>query len=163
VVDGEGRPVAGAEVDVWQASPVGLYENQDPNQAEMNLRGKLTTDDEGRFWFRTVMMAGYPIPTEGVVGRLLKAQDRSPFRPAHLHTLIVKQGFKTLISQIYDGADPHLEDDAQFGVTRATIADFVRREGPHPTAGDVAGPWRSLEYVFVLEPGETRLPKPPIA
>lgn len=65
VVDRDGKPIAGAEVDVWHASPVGLYENQDPDQAEMNLRGKLTTNEEGRFWFRTVKMVGYPIPVDG--------------------------------------------------------------------------------------------------
>jgi catechol 1,2-dioxygenase len=88
VLDGAGRPVLGAEVDIWHASPIGLYENQDPEQAEMNLRGKLTTDDEGRFWFSTVKMVGYPIPTDGVVGRMLKTQNRQPKRPAHLHALI---------------------------------------------------------------------------
>src|SRR4051812_35708083 len=62
VIDPEGAPVVGADVDVWHASPVGLYENQDPEQAEMNLRGKFTTDQDGRFWFRSVMMTGYPIP-----------------------------------------------------------------------------------------------------
>src|SRR5271156_318907 len=102
VVDATGKPIAGAEVDVWQASPVGLYENQDKSQADMNLRGKLVTDGEGRFWFRSAMMAGYPIPTDGVVGRLLAAQNRQPFRPAHLHALIVKEGFKALVSQVYN-------------------------------------------------------------
>src|SRR3954447_16016412 len=58
VVDHAGNPVAGAEVDVWHASPVGLYENQDPEQAEMNLRGKFATDTDGRFAFRSVMMVG---------------------------------------------------------------------------------------------------------
>jgi catechol 1,2-dioxygenase len=162
VVDCEGAAVADAEVDVWQASPVGLYENQDPGQADMNLRGKLTTDENGRFWFRSVMMVGYPIPTDGVVGRLLKAQNRHPFRPAHLHALIVKEGFKVLISQVYNSADPRIEDDVQFGVTRATLADFVRHDEPHPTASDIAGPWYSLGYTYVLERGPTVLPKPPI-
>jgi catechol 1,2-dioxygenase len=162
VVDREGNPVSGAEVDVWHASPVGLYENQDPHQADMNLRGKLTTDDEGRFFFRSVMMAGYPIPTDGVVGRLLKAQNRHPFRPAHLHALIVKEGFKALISQVYNSADPHIDDDVQFGVTQATLADFVRRDEPHPTAPDIVGPWYSLDYTYVLERGPTVLPEAPI-
>ena len=162
VVDSQGRPVAGAEVDVWHASPVGLYEQQDPQQAHMNLRGKLTTDEHGRFWFRTVMMVGYPIPTHGVVGRLLAAQNRHPMRPAHLHALIVKEGFKTLISQVYDPADPHIDDDVQFGVTRATIGEFIRHEGPHPNAPDVAGPWYSLDYAYALEDGVSALPKPPI-
>ena len=77
-MDGHGSPIAGAEVDVWHASPVGLYENQDPDQAEMNLRGKFTTDADGRFWFSTVKMVGYPIPVDGVVGRLLKRKDAIP-------------------------------------------------------------------------------------
>ncbi|MEE8626281.1 MULTISPECIES: dioxygenase [Methylobacterium] len=162
VVDGEGRPIAGAEVDVWHASPVGLYENQDPEQAEMNLRGKFTTDEDGRFWFRSVMMIGYPIPTDGVVGRLLAAQGRHPMRPAHLHALIFKPGFKVLISQVYDANDPHIDSDVQFGVTKALVGDFVRHDRPHPDAADVAAPWYALDYTYVMEPGEAVLPRPPI-
>jgi catechol 1,2-dioxygenase len=162
VVDTAGQPIAGAEVDVWHASPVGLYENQDPEQAEMNLRGKFTTDAEGHFWFRSVMMIGYPIPTDGVVGRLLKLQNRHPYRPAHLHALIFKPGFKVLISQVYDPRDPHIESDAQFGVTRALIGDFVRHEEPHPTDAGVATPWFSLDYLYKMEAGEAVLPRPPI-
>jgi catechol 1,2-dioxygenase len=162
VVDSTGNPVAGAEVDVWHASPVGLYENQDPGQADMNLRGKFTTDRDGCFRFRSVMMTGYPIPTDGVVGRLLKQQNRHPYRPAHLHALIFKPGFKVLISQVYDPADPHMESDVQFGVTKALIGDFVRHDEPHPTASDVATPWYSLEYVYRMEAGKAVLPRPPI-
>jgi catechol 1,2-dioxygenase len=161
VVDPDGRPVAGAEVDVWHASPVGLYENQDPEQVDMNLRGKLTTDDDGRFWFRTVRMAGYPIPTDTVVGRMLEVQDRHPFRPAHLHALIYKEGFKTLISQVYDSEDPHLETDVQFGVTRALVGHMARHADPHP-AHDVRTPWYSLEYTFHMQHGVATLPRPPI-
>ncbi|RXT48803.1 dioxygenase [Bradyrhizobium betae] len=162
VVDKDGRPVAGAEVDVWHASPVGLYENQDPDQADMNLRGKFTTDSDGRFAFRSVMMIGYPIPTNGVVGRLLEAQSRHPYRPAHLHALIFKPGFKVLISQVYDPNDPHIDSDVQFGVTRALIGEFVRHETPHPTARDVSTPWYSLGHTYRLEAGEAVLPRAPI-
>ncbi|MBX4992995.1 catechol 1,2-dioxygenase [Rhizobium binae] len=162
VVDRDGKPIAGAEVDVWHASPVGLYENQDPDQAEMNLRGKLTTNEEGRFWFRTVKMVGYPIPVDGVVGRLLKAQGRHPYRPAHLHALIFKRGYKTLISQVFDPSDPNIDSDVQFGVTAALTGNFVRHEQPHPSDADVAGPWFSLDYTYVMEPGEAVLPRPPI-
>ena len=162
VADAAGKPIAGAEVDVWQASPVGLYENQDPEQADMNLRGKFTTDADGRFWFRSVMMVGYPIPTDGVVGRMLKLQNRHPYRPAHLHALVYKPGFKVLISQVYDPNDPHLESDAQFGVTRALIGDFVRHAEPHPTAPGVTAPWYSLDYLYRMEAGEAVLPRAPI-
>ncbi len=162
VVDRAGRPIVGAEVDVWHASPVGLYENQDPEQAEMNLRGKLTTDAEGIFAFRTVKMVGYPIPTNGVVGRLLASQDRHPMRPAHLHALIVKPGFKVLISQVYDPDDPHIDTDVQFGVTKALLGDFVRHDEPHPVQAEIGTPWWSLDYTYVMEPGEAVLPRPPI-
>lgn len=162
VVDAAGKPIAGAEVDIWHASPVGLYENQDPEQAEMNLRGKFTTEADGRFWFRSVMMIGYPIPTDGVVGRLLKLQNRHPYRPAHLHALIFKPGFKVLISQVYDPGDPHIETDAQFGVTRALIGDFVRHEQPHPTDRGIDGPWFSLDYLYTMQAGEAVLPRAPI-
>jgi catechol 1,2-dioxygenase len=162
VEDREGLPIAGAEVDIWHASPVGLYENQDPDQADMNLRGKLTTDGEGRIWFRTVKPTGYPIPTDGVVGRLLRAQDRHPYRPAHIHALVFKEGYKTLTSQIYADDDPYLESDVQFGVTRALVGQFARHDAPHPTEPDVAVPWYTLEHSLVMEPGEARLPRPPI-
>jgi len=162
VVDPAGRPIAGAEVDIWHASPVGLYENQDPGQADMNLRGKFTTDGDGRFWLQTVKMVGYPIPTDGVVGKLLSAQQRHPMRPAHLHALIVKPGYKVLISQVYDPDDPHIDDDVQFGVTRALMGDYVRHDQPHPSGSTASIPWYSLDYTYVMEPGETLLPRPPI-
>ena len=162
VVDEAGRPIARAEIDIWHASPVGLYESQDSSQADMNLRGKFTTDDDGHFWFRTVKMVGYPIPTNGIVGRLLRAQGRHPFRPAHLHALIVKPGYKVLISQVYDPKDPHISTDVQFGVTKALMGDYVRHDEPHPSDPAVTTPWYSLDYTYVMEPGETVLPKPPI-
>ena len=96
----------------------------------MNLRGKFMTDEEGHFGFRSVKPAGYPIPIDGPVGDLVRAGKRHNFRPAHLHFLIFKEGFKTLISQIYVNDDDKLETDVQFGVTRALIGDYVRHDGP---------------------------------
>jgi len=92
--DGNGRPVAGAEVDVWHSSPEGLYENQDPDQAEMNLRGRFISDRAGRFHFRSVKPAGYPIPIDGPVGELVRATRRHNYRPAHLHFMVYKPGFR---------------------------------------------------------------------
>lgn len=161
VKDQQGHPIAGAECDVWHSSPEGYYEQQDPNQADMNLRGKFTTDKDGRFWFRSVKPAGYPIPIDGPTGDLLRAGKRHNFRPAHLHFLIFKQGFKTLISQVYSPDDERLETDCQFGVTRALIGKYIRRTDKAPAA-DVTGEWYSLDQTFVMEPGEAKLPRPPI-
>jgi catechol 1,2-dioxygenase len=162
VTDPQGRPLAGVEVDVWQASPVGLYENQDDGQADMNLRGKFTTDADGRFWFRSVKPAGYPVPTDGPVGDLLRAQRRHPYRPAHLHVLAYKPGFKTLVTQVFVDDDQYLATDVVFGVTRHLIGSYERHDEEAPPAPDVAGPWYTLDYTFVMEPGEAKLPKPPI-
>ncbi len=160
--DVDGNPVEAAEVDVWQSSPEGFYENQDPVQADMNLRGKFLTDIDGRISFRSVKPAGYPIPIDGPVGDLLRAQGRHNMRPAHLHFLAYKPGFKTLISQVYDPTDKHIETDVQFGVTRHLIGNYVRHDAPHPEAADVTPPWYSLEHTFVMERGTARLPRPPI-
>lgn len=152
VRDQAGAPVAGAEVDVWHSSTVGLYENQDPAQADMNLRGRFTTGADGSFSFRSVKPAGYPVPTDGPAGALLAAQGRHNMRPAHLHFLVFKPGFKTIASQVYDPGDPHLETDSQFGVTRALIGSYdLRADGSC-----------SLEFTFVVEPGEARRPMAPI-
>lgn len=159
--DGKGTPIPGVRVDVWQASPSGMYENQDAGQADMNLRGVFETDADGRFRFRSVKPAGYPVPTHGPTGDMLAAQLRHPYRPAHLHVLAYKPGFKTLITQIFVDDDEHLESDVVFGVTRALIGDFRKGEGS-PPAPDVSGEWFSLNYTFVMEPGEAVLPQPPI-
>jgi len=159
VEDGKGHPVAGAEVDVWHSSPEGLYENQDPTQAEMNLRGRFISDAAGRFHFRSVKPAGYPIPIDGPVGELVKATRRHHYRPAHLHFMIYKPGFKTLITQIYAPDDEHIDSDVQFGVTRALIGNYLRHDEPSP---DLAAPWYSLDQRFTLEPGEARRPAAPI-
>jgi catechol 1,2-dioxygenase len=162
VRDSAGRPIAGAEIDVWHSSPEGFYEQQDPTQADMNLRGKFTTGQDGTFAFRSVKPAGYPIPIDGPVGDFVRATRRHHYRPAHLHFLVYKPGFKTLISQVYVNDDERLDSDVQFGVTRALIGNYVRHEnGPAP-ASDVEPPWYSLDYTFPMEPGEARLPKPPI-
>lgn len=162
VRDRDGRPVAGAEVDVWQASPEGFYENQDPQQADMNLRGKFTTDAAGHVAFRSVKPRGYPIPADGVAGALLRAQGRHNLRPAHVHFMIHKAGCKTQFSQVYSSDDPNLETDAQFGVTRALVGQYVLHDGEPAPDADVQGPWYSLDHHFVVEPGEARLPRPPI-
>ncbi|WP_198380948.1 dioxygenase [Roseomonas sp. KE2513] len=155
-----GAPVADARVDVWHSSPEGVYENQDPNMADMNLRGQFRTDAEGRFRFTSVKPAGYPVPTDGPTGDLLRAQGRHPFRPAHLHFLIHKPGLKTLITQVFVDDDEHLESDVVFGVTLALVGGYKKGEGPAPDGSE--GEWWSLDYTFHMEPGDSRLPVPPI-
>jgi catechol 1,2-dioxygenase len=162
VKDLQGQPVAGAEVDVWHTSSEGFYENQDPEQADMNLRGTFTTDVQGHIAFQSIKPAGYPIPLSGPVGALLRAQNRHNMRPAHIHFMINKPGYKTQFSQVYSSDDPFLDTDVQFAVTQALVGHYVLHADTPAPNPEVTGPWYSLDYTFVIEPGENRLPKPPI-
>ena len=162
VRDRAGKPVAGADIDVWHCNDEGYYENQDPAQADMNLRGKFTTDKDGKIWFRSIKPIGYPIPLDGPTGDLLRSLRRHNLRPAHLHFLIVKDGYKAQISQVYSSDDPNLETDSQFGVTARLIGHYVLHENEPAPYGGVTGPWYSLSFTFDLDKGEPKLPRAPI-
>jgi protocatechuate 3,4-dioxygenase beta subunit len=162
VLDTDGRPVQGATIDVWQASPVGLYENQDESQPDRNLRGRFRTGANGLFSFRSVRPAGYPVPTHGPVGALLAAQQRHPYRPAHLHFAIFAEGYATLVSQVFADDSEHLDTDVVFGVNRRLIGTFEHHAagtGPHDDQHDA---YYTLDFDFILAEGTTTYPTPPI-
>jgi catechol 1,2-dioxygenase len=154
VRNGHGAVLADAVVDVWQASPVGLYENQDAQQPDMNLRGRFRTDAQGKFHFKSVRPAGYPVPVDGPCGDLLRAQKRHPFRPAHLHFMVSKPGYKVLVTQVFADDDERLHTDVTFSV----VESLVGRYQHHADAGG----HYTLDYDLVLQDGEMKLPSPPI-
>lgn len=162
VVNTAGQPVKAAMVDVWQASPVGLYENQDPEQPDMNLRGRFHTDADGYFRFRSVRPAGYPVPTHGPVGRLLENQHRHPYRPAHIHFVVIAEGYDTLISQVFADDSEYLGSDVVFGVNRSLVGTFEAHEDGKAPASDVKGQYYTLEYEFIVAEGTPTYPTPPI-
>jgi catechol 1,2-dioxygenase len=151
----DGRPLAGATVDVWQASPVGLYENQDETQPDYNLRGRFITDEAGRYFLRSVQPAGYPVPTDGPCGALLRAQQRHPYRPAHLHFMVSHPGHKVLITQVFADDAQTLLSDPVFGVTAPLVGHFERVQRDGRTLA-------LLTHDFHLLPGEMKFPHPPI-
>lgn len=159
----DGAPIAGATLDIWQASPVGLYENQDADQDDFNLRGKLTTDANGNYNFVSVKPAGYPIPTDGPVGVLLRAQQRVPMRPAHVHFIVTAAGHKTLITQIFSDSHEALVGDVVFGAKQQIVGDFVEHTEPHPDYPGATLPFYTCEYDFALVVGTPTYPIPPIS
>jgi hydroxyquinol 1,2-dioxygenase len=82
-------------------------------------------------------------------------QGRHNMRPAHIHFMIRKTGYKTQFSQVYSSDDPNLDTDVQFGVTQRLIGNYQLHE-------EKTNPWYSLDYQFVIEAGESKTPKPPI-
>lgn len=155
VYDKHGQPLANATVDVWHASPIGLYENQDDAQENMNLRGRFKTDAQGAYFFKTVRPAGYPVPTNGPCGDLLRAQLRHPNRPAHLHFMVSSPGHKVLITQVFADGDENLTSDPVFGVTAALVGQFAE----HTENGNIHA---TLTHDFHLVDGEMKFPHPPI-
>lgn len=82
------KPLPGATIDVWEASTNGLYEQQDDNQVDHNLRGKFKADENGEYAFYCLRPTPYPIPYDGPAGKLLQLLDRHPYRPAHIHLIV---------------------------------------------------------------------------
>jgi catechol 1,2-dioxygenase len=124
VADLDGRPVAGAVLDVWQNASNRLYAIQDPDQPTFNLRGKYTTDAEGRYEIRTIRPVSYTIPDDGPVGALLRATGRHPWRAAHIHLLITASGYQPVTTEVFDSESDYLESDAVFGVAPELILHF---------------------------------------
>ena len=143
-----GKPIEGAELDVWHTAPNGLYEQQDTNQPDMNLRGRFITGPDGKFNFYCLRPTAYPIPDDGPAGKLLALLDRHPMRPAHIHFIVSADGYKPLVTQIFDRRDQYLETDAVFAVKDSLVVDFAERKGDPKAQFE-------LEYNFKLASFET--------
>lgn len=148
----DGEVLRHATVDVWQSDDEGHYDLQfnDPNL--FFLRGRLRADEQGRFWFWSIMPRSYPIPTDGPVGALLAAAGRHPFRPAHLHFMIAAPGHETLVTHIFVKGDEYLDSDVVFGVKDSLVADFEPRSQTVTLNGErIDCPHRYLRYDFSLQ------------
>jgi hydroxyquinol 1,2-dioxygenase len=121
VLDESGKPVAGAQLDFWQAAVNGKYWQQDPAQDPHNLRFRMITGDDGVYAFTTVQPAPYSVPYDGPVGDLLRAGGRHAWRPAHFHFIVGASGFRPLTTEVFFSGDPYLDSDAIFGVRESLV------------------------------------------
>jgi hydroxyquinol 1,2-dioxygenase len=148
----DGEPLAGATVDVWQTNEDGFYDVQQPDlQPPGNLRGLFTADEQGRFWFRSVVPRYYPIPDDGPVGQLLGAAGRHPNRPAHLHFIVAAPGYRPVTTHVFVADSPYLDSDAVFGVKDSLIRDVPEVDDPARAAEvGLANPFRTLTFDLSL-------------
>ncbi|MFT4063840.1 dioxygenase [Paraburkholderia sp.] len=145
VVDLRGNPVTGACIDVWSDNADGFYDVQQPGiQPEWNNRGVFTTGEDGRYSFVGIKPVSYPIPHDGPVGMMLDALGRGPYRPAHMHFMVMAEGFQKVVTHTFVGDDTYIARDAVFGVKQTLVAPFERVDG-----GETI--WRS-RFDFVLTP-----------
>lgn len=152
--DTEGRPIAGAVLDIWSSDGVGAYDVQKPGPFRRQGRAKIKTDAGGRYWFRSVKPADYPVPTDGPVGALLRRQGREPNRPGHLHLIVSAPGYESVVTQIFVGDSAYLDNDAVFGVKESLAGRFARHApGPAPTGESVPVPFFTVEFDMRLKRG----------
>jgi hydroxyquinol 1,2-dioxygenase len=170
VTDARGRPVADALLDVWQAAPNGKYDIQDERLTGMNLRGRFSTGADGRYEFRSVKPKSYPVPDDGPVGVLLRAQGRHPYRPAHIHFIVTADGYEPLTTALYIAGDAYIESDAVFGAKQSLVVNYRKRRaanGKGKSLSDAARPDASpsaalhvssdaIEFDFTLAPAAAR-------
>jgi hydroxyquinol 1,2-dioxygenase len=148
-----GKPIAGAQVDVWQNGDDGLYTVQNDELPETHLRGVYTTRDDGSYAFVGVRPVPYTIPHDGPVGAMLDAVQRHPWRPAHIHMIVTAPGYQRLQTHIFDSTSSYLDSDAVFAVKRSLIREFEPRSADDAeTPAGVRGAWCLVRNDMVLEP-----------
>jgi len=138
-----GKPLASVELDIWETAPNGLYEQQDPDQPDMNLRGRFTTGSDGKYEFYCLRPTDYPIAYDGPAGEVLHMLDRHPWRPSHIHFILSAKGYKPLVTQIFDRRSQYVANDVAFAVKESLVVDFL------PINNDLKAQFE-LEYDFKL-------------
>lgn len=155
----DGKPVANATIDVWQARANGVYDIQDP-ECEFELRGRIKAGVDGRYAFRTYKPTFYGVPTDGPVGVVLEKMGRHPMRPAHLHMIVNAPGYQQVITHVFVRGDPYLESDAVFAVKPSLIAEFKKFDAPDEAKRlGLPNPFLRLDFDVKLAPagaGKTR-------
>jgi len=151
----DGKPLAGAIVDIWHADEAGFYDVQQLDRlGELNGRARFQTGPDGRFHFWTVKPSSYPIPDDGPVGDMLRAQGRHPYRPAHVHFMIAAPGHAKLVTHVFERGDSYLDSDVVFGVKDDLIADYERRPAGETVYGrKMDSDYARLTYDFRLAAG----------
>jgi len=155
VTDLHGKPLAGVPVDVWHADDDGFYDSQKPSYATEgpSSRARFITDDDGRFFFRTILPCSYPIPTDGPVGEMILQTRRHPMRPAHVHFLVNAPGYEPLITHVFIDGDKYLDSDVVFGVKDSLVHKLERRAAGGKAGGRIVDrPYAVMTYDFVLAP-----------
>ena len=152
VLDMDGKPIAGAMLDVWQADPEGLYDSQRPELEELHMRGVYRSDAQGNYLIRTMRPVHYQIPSDGPVGVMLRATNRHAWRPAHVHFKVTAEGYRPLTTHVFDDGDVYLDSDAVFGVKDSLICRFPLHSARDEDAKKfgIEPPFCTAEYDFVL-------------
>jgi hydroxyquinol 1,2-dioxygenase len=148
--DLDGKPIAGAKLDIWQADADGMYESQ-LGLEEPFLRAVFRSGPDGKYLIRTIAPPGYSIPMDGTVGDLMRETDISHYRPAHIHFYITAPGCQPLITHLFKKGTRYIDSDVVFGVKEELISEFKQLPpGKTPTGEVSSKPFYVVNYDFTL-------------
>ena len=151
VLDVDGNPIPGALLDIWSGDGEGNYDMQMPGEVGMKARGRIRTDEQGRYAFRSIRPEYYPVPTDGPVGVMLRKMGRHPMRPGHIHMIVSAPGYEAVTTHLFAAGSKYLDSDAVFGVKESLITPFHRHPPGRMPNGDVVEvPFYTVEYDFRL-------------
>jgi hydroxyquinol 1,2-dioxygenase len=153
VTDLDGRPLAGALLDVWSGDGEGQYDIQLSNPPTMRARGRLRTDGEGRYWFWSIRPTAYPVPDDLTTGVMLRKMGRKNWRPGHLHVMVSADRHVPLTTHLFVRGSQYLDSDAVFAVRNSLIVDFEKHApGKAPDGTEMKTPYHVAQYDFRLAP-----------
>jgi hydroxyquinol 1,2-dioxygenase len=153
VLSADGEPLANALLDIWSGDGDGDYDMQIPGETGMKARGRIRTDAEGRYWFRSIRPTFYPVPTDGPVGRMLRKMGRHPYRPGHIHMIVSAPGYRPVTTHLFVAGSKYLDSDAVFGMKESLVAQFDRHPpGAGPDGERMEVPFYTVNYDFRLRP-----------
>jgi hydroxyquinol 1,2-dioxygenase len=153
VLSVDGRPLENALLDIWSGDGEGTYDMQMPGKREMKARGRIRTEADGRYWFRSIKPTFYPVPTDGPVGRMLLKMGRHPYRPGHVHMIVSAPGHFPVTTHLFVAGSQYLDSDAVFGMKESLVAQFDRHPpGVGPNGERMDTPFYTVSYDFRLRP-----------
>ena len=159
VLSTDGRPLANALLDIWSGDGEGNYDMQIPGETGMRARGRIRTDAEGRYWFRSIRPTFYPVPTDGPVGRMLRKIGSHPYRPGHVHMIVSAPGHLPVTTHLFVAGSQYLDSDAVFGMKESLVVQFERHPaGAAPDGERLDTPFYTVSYDFRLRPAVAAAP-----
>lgn len=153
VYGADGKPVAGAKVEVWHANTKGFYSHYDPTgeQQPFNMRRTIVTDAQGRYKFQSIVPKGYGCPPDGPTQALLNQLGRHGNRPAHIHFFVTADGHRKLTTQINIDGDPLVNDDFAYATREGLVPPLVERsDAASIQAQGLKGPFAEIAFDFRL-------------
>jgi hydroxyquinol 1,2-dioxygenase len=151
VLSSDGTPIAGALLDVWSGDGEGTYDMQMADDVGMKARGRIRTDAQGRYSFRSIKPEYYPVPTDGPVGRMLNRMGRHPMRPGHIHMIVSAAGHHPITTHLFAAGSEYIDSDAVFGVKESLVTAFAKHgAGTAPDGTRIDVPYYTVNFDFKL-------------